>query len=87
MINAVVAIVRELLAVAQDADRIGLQVHIQAELAVAAYTGFLAHHFVNGVHQVNGATQAFTLGSLILAFNSAWVTASNVVRTDRRALS
>jgi hypothetical protein len=49
---------KELLALAQDADRVGLQVHIQAELAVAAHTGFLSHHFVNRAHQVNRLTQA-----------------------------
>ena len=42
-------------------NRVGLQVHIQAELEVAAYTGFLSHHLVNGVHQVNRATQALAL--------------------------
>ena len=61
VINAVVAIVKELLAAAENVNRIGLQVHIQAELPVAAHAGFLSHHFVNGFHQVDRSTQALAL--------------------------
>ncbi len=61
MINGVVAIAKELLAKAQDVNRFGLQVHIQAELAVAAYTGCLSHHFVSSIDQVNRSTQALAM--------------------------
>ena len=87
MINAVIAIPRELPASAQNVNRVGLEVHVQAELAIASNSGLLAHHFVDGIHKVDRATQTLPCASVILAFSSAWVTASNVVRTDSRALS
>ena len=41
MINGVVFIAKELLAAAQNVNCIGLQVDIQAKLAVVSYTGLL----------------------------------------------
>lgn len=46
----------------ENVNRIGLQVHIQADFAVAAYAGFLSKHFVNGFHQINCSTQALARG-------------------------
>ncbi len=52
---------KELPAAAQDVNGVGRQVHIQAELHVAACAGFLSHHLINGVHQVNCASEALAL--------------------------
>ena len=35
--------------------------HIQSELTVAANAGLLTHHFVDGVHKVDRATQTLAL--------------------------
>jgi hypothetical protein len=61
VINAVVFVAKELLAATENLNRIRLQVHINAELAITAYTGFLSKHLVNGVHQINRFTQAFAV--------------------------
>ena len=56
-----VFIVKELLAAAEDVNRVGLQVHIQAELHVSVCAGFLSHHLINCVYKVNCASKALAL--------------------------
>ncbi len=61
MIDGVVVIANELLALDESVNHVRLKVNIDAELTVPSNAGFLSHHFVNGIHQVNGATKALPL--------------------------
>jgi len=59
------------------------QVNIDTELTVASCTGFLAHHFVNGVHKINRATEVVPFGIRQLCFQEC---ASHCIkrRSDRK---
>ena len=60
MINGVVALANELLGLAENVNRVGFEVDIDAELTIASHTGFLSHHLVNGIHKINRATKALS---------------------------
>ena len=88
VINAVVAVVKELLAAAQD---------VQLRRASGTHTGGTEGRRLtpdsSPITWSTASTRSIArprllpCASVILAFSSAWVTASNVVRMDSRALS
>lgn len=61
MVTGIVVIVEKFLAFDEDVNRIGLKVDVDTELTITTDTRFFAHHFVDGINQIDGTAKTFAV--------------------------